>query len=32
MIGLSMGLVYLERWGSAQSSAAGKDEELTENL
>jgi len=31
VIGLGLGLVYLERWGSAQSSVAERDDELAEN-
>jgi hypothetical protein len=32
VIGLGMGLFYLERWGSAQSSAAENEDELAESL
>jgi hypothetical protein len=31
VIGLGLGLVYLEKWGSARTSAAEKDDQLAEN-
>jgi hypothetical protein len=32
VVGLGMGLVYLERWGSLQAREAEEDNELSENL
>lgn len=32
VIGLVVGVIYLEKWGSAQSRAAEEDAELAENL
>lgn len=31
LVGLTLGLVYLERWGARQASVAEEDEKLTEN-
>jgi hypothetical protein len=31
LVGLGLGLVYLEKWGSRQASAAEEDDQLTEN-
>jgi uncharacterized membrane-anchored protein YitT (DUF2179 family) len=31
VLGLGLGLVYLEKWGSAQARATGEDAQLTEN-
>jgi len=32
ILGLGLGLVYLEQWGSAQASAAEQEDKLTHNL
>jgi hypothetical protein len=32
LVGLALGLVYLEKWGSARSHAAEYDDELTDSL
>jgi hypothetical protein len=31
LVGLGLGLVYLEKWGSRQARAAEEDDQLTEN-